>query len=69
MPRPGPRRKLVGFKASDELIQLADERAKAEGLLSERGEPNRSELIRIGLIYALDHMPVGWRPDPERNPR
>jgi hypothetical protein len=60
MPRPGPRRKMVGVKLSDEELAAVEARARAEGLVW-AGEPNASEMIRIACAY-LQHMPEGWRP-------
>jgi hypothetical protein len=65
MPRHGERRKMVGFKADADSIKDMDARALAEGLVHRDGKALRSELIRIGLIYALRHMPAGWRPDTD----
>lgn len=63
MPRQGPRRTMVGIRLLDEQIEQLDWRANEEGLVTKAGEPNRSELIRIYLDYAREHMPAGWRPD------
>ena len=62
MPRPGPRRPMVGFKLDEDLIAEVDKRAQEEDLIGPKGEPNRSEWIRFALSYSLDHMPRGWRP-------
>ncbi|MFF0817654.1 hypothetical protein ACFYVR_21180 [Rhodococcus sp. NPDC003318] len=62
MPRPGPVRPLVGVKMDADRIELYDEQAVREGLLMKSGRPNRSELIRIKLAFADEHMPAGWRP-------
>jgi hypothetical protein len=63
MPRPGPRRPLVAFKLDQEAIERVDARALAEGMTIRGGEPNRSELIRLAVEYALAEMPAGWRPE------
>lgn len=62
MPRPGPVRPLVGVKMDANQIQEYDQQAAHEGLLMKSGKPNRSELIRIKLAFADEHMPSGWRP-------
>jgi hypothetical protein len=62
MPRTNTRKKMIGFKAGDSMIDDVDERARAEGLFSRRGVPARSEMLRLAVLY-LDHMPAGWRPD------
>lgn len=62
MPRPGPVRPLVGVKMDAHQIEMYDKQAESEGLLMKSGKPNRSELIRIKLAFADEHMPVGWRP-------
>jgi hypothetical protein len=62
MPRPGPRRRLVGTKLSDAEVAPVKRRAIAEGLTIRGGEPNCSEMIRIMVAYSLEHMPHGWRP-------
>ncbi|MFC9966353.1 hypothetical protein ACFVH4_19160 [Nocardia ignorata] len=48
---------------ADEQIEALDDRAVAEDLLTKAGEPNRSELLRIMIEYATEHMPDGWRPE------
>lgn len=55
MPRTGPRRENVVFRMGAAGIEHLDKRAEDEGL-------NRSEMVRIALIYALSRMPKGWRP-------
>lgn len=62
MPWPGPRRTLVGTKMDAETIAALDARAEDEDLMLPRGEPNRSELVRLLVDYGLKHMPKGWRP-------
>ncbi|MFI6433566.1 hypothetical protein ACWFRB_01825 [Rhodococcus sp. NPDC055112] len=62
MPRPGPVRPLVGVKMDAVRIEEYDAQAQQEGLLMKSGKPNRSELIRIKLAFADEHMPNGWRP-------
>jgi hypothetical protein len=61
MPRPGPRRPLVALRLSEQGIEWLDQRARDEGL-TQGDEPNRSEMIRLALAYAQQHMPRGWRP-------
>lgn len=48
-----------------EGLARIDRRALDEGLTIRRGEPNRSEMIRLATAYGLAHMPAGWRPDSE----
>lgn len=62
MPRTGPRRELVAVRMLPAAIEHLDQRAAAEELYDERGNPNRSELIRLMIGYAEQHMPQGWRP-------
>ncbi|HEX5347831.1 MAG TPA: CopG family transcriptional regulator [Pseudonocardiaceae bacterium] len=59
MPRPGPRRPLVAIRLSDEGRDHIDK------LAAERGA-NRSEMIRVMLAYASQHMPANWQPRKER---
>jgi hypothetical protein len=68
MPRPGPRRPIVALRLSEAGIRHVDERALEEGLTIRGGEPNRSEMARLMLTYAAQHMPKGWRPTGERSP-
>jgi hypothetical protein len=60
--RTGPRRRLVGFRLTDQAILWLDDRAKEEGLVRDDGQPNRSELMRRLFAYAAANMPKGWRP-------
>lgn len=62
MPRTGPRRPLLAVKLSQEGIGYIDQRALDEGFTIRGGEPNRSEMVRLMLAYASQHMPKGWRP-------
>lgn len=55
MPRPGPRRPLLGVKAKAEAIAYIDTLAEQAGV-------TRSEMVRWMLAYASAHMPKGWRP-------
>lgn len=41
---------------------LIDQTALAEGVVRRDGGPNRSEMVRIMLAYAIKHRPKGWRP-------
>lgn len=59
MPRPGPRRPLVNFRLAEDTIAAVDQRARDEGLLDGKGEPNRSEMLRRMVDYALTRMPPG----------
>lgn len=66
MPRPGPRRELVAVRMLPTAIEYLDQRALDEGFAktSPAGEvtAQRSEIVRLMLAYAKQHMPVGWRP-------
>jgi hypothetical protein len=63
MPRPGPRRPLVNFRLDEPTITAVDTRATTERLVDRHGDPNRSEILRRLVGYALHHMPAGWTPD------
>lgn len=65
MPRTGPRRGMVAFKATDDEVAEYDRQALAEGFVIRNGEPNRSELIRLWLAYARQNIPQGWRPEAD----
>lgn len=56
MPRPGPRRRLVNARLSDEDTSAMQARADGEA------GGNRSEMARRLLAYGLEHMPRGWTP-------
>lgn len=56
MPRPGPRRPLIAFRYGQEDIDRIGQRAATEDV-------DRSEMIRLMLAYAQQHMPQGWRPE------
>lgn len=43
-------------------VERIDERAAGENLRDVQGRPNRSEMIRVMVAYAEQHMPEGWRP-------
>lgn len=62
MPRAGPRRPLAYFRISQAGLDRLDARARDEGLIKRDGEPNRSDMIRTLLAYAVWKMPKGWRP-------
>lgn len=53
---------MVGVKLNEDGIRHIDQRALDEGFTIRNGEPNRSEMIRLMLAYASQHMPKGWRP-------
>jgi hypothetical protein len=52
----------VNFLLSRAGTAAVDQRARDEGLLKDDGQPNRSEMLRILLAYAMWKMPKGWRP-------
>ncbi|MBF6074277.1 hypothetical protein [Nocardia beijingensis] len=54
---------MIGLRVTEEEITALDEQAVDEGLVTKAGDPNRSELIRIMVEYARQHMPAGWRPE------
>lgn len=58
MPRPGPRRPLVNFRADPATVTEVDTRAAQTGLVDRHGNPNRSEMLRRLVDYALRHMPL-----------
>jgi|1185.fasta_scaffold1509581_1 hypothetical protein len=67
MPRSGPdgpgtRRPYVAFKLDPAQPAAIAQRALSEGLTIRNGEPNRSEMGRLLIAYALENMPKGWRP-------
>lgn len=55
-------RRSVNFLASWAAVDAIEQLARDEGIVDEDGEPNRSEMIRILLAYAVRHRPKGWRP-------
>lgn len=62
MPTGRKDRRPVNFRATNEAVARLDRMAADEGLFTEHGEPNRSEMIRLLLAYALRHWTKGWRP-------
>ncbi len=58
----GKERQPVYFRASKPAIRTLEQLAADEGVLDQHGRPNRSEMIRILLAYAVRHRPKGWRP-------
>lgn len=61
MPRPGPRRRPLMVKISDAARERITARAAKRGLMW-GGKPNESEMARIMLAYAEQHMPENWQP-------
>ncbi|WP_328344839.1 hypothetical protein [Micromonospora sp. NBC_00421] len=55
-------RRSVHFLASWAAVDAIEQRARDEGIVDEDGEPNRSEMIRMLLAYALRNWQKGWRP-------
>ncbi len=55
-------RRGVNFLASWQAVNVIEQLARDEGIVDEDGEPNRSEMIRILLAYALRNWKKGWRP-------
>lgn len=51
------------FRVSPAGDTWIDERAAAEGFVTRKGKPNRSEIIRLALA-SLAERPTGWRPKP-----
>jgi hypothetical protein len=62
MPRAGPRRPLAFFRLSQNGLDYIDQLATEEGMTKPDGTPNRSEMIRNLLAYAVRKRPKGWRP-------
>ncbi len=58
----GPRRPQVAVRLSTEGVAHLDYLARARGLVKPNGDPNRSEMIRVLLAYAVRKMPSGWTP-------
>jgi hypothetical protein len=55
-------RRPVNFRATYAAVNTIDQMARDEGIVDEDGAPNRSEMIRLLLTYALRHWKKGWRP-------
>lgn len=55
-------RRSINFRASWRAVDVIEQLARDEGVVDEGGEPNRSEMIRILLAYALRNWKRGWRP-------
>lgn len=55
MPRPGPAKKVVTVRLSEQGTDWLDTEARKRAL-------DRSSLIRLCLQYAARHMPKGWKP-------
>ncbi len=62
MPRMGPRRTAISIRLADSGLQAVDRRARDEVPLKGDGDPNRSEMARRLMAYAITHMPAGWKP-------
>lgn len=50
------------FRASWGAGDAIDQLARDERVVDTDGEPNRSEMIRFLLAFALRHWRKGWRP-------
>lgn len=55
-------RRSVHFLASWNAVAVIEQLARDEGVVDDGGEPNRSEMIRILLAYAVRNWKRGWRP-------
>jgi hypothetical protein len=53
---------MISFKEAVEMIAAIDQMARAEGLLRQGGEPNRSEMARLLVRRGMQDWPTGWRP-------
>lgn len=53
----------VAVRFTLEQIDQLDWQAIDERLITPSGEPNRSDLIRLLIVYARGNMPEGWRPE------
>lgn len=62
MPTGAQARRPVEFRTSVAAVEHLDELALTEGFVHSDGRPNRSDMIRNMLQYALRHRPKGWRP-------
>lgn len=60
MPRPGPRKPLLGVRVSVEGIKRLDARA-ARATELEGTQVNRSEMVRRMLRYAEHNMPERYK--------
>lgn len=63
MPRPNLGRRPVQVRLTPEEIDSLDWRANEERLVTNAGDPNRSDLVRVLIAYGLASMPPGWRPE------
>jgi hypothetical protein len=61
--RPKPARWLVAFRLARSAVEHIDNLAREEGVVYRDGRPNRSEMLRILLAYAVRHRPRGTRPN------
>lgn len=62
VPPTKPTRWLIAFRLARTAIDYIDQLAKEEGVVYRNGRPNRSEMIRNLLAYAVRHRPKGWTP-------
>ncbi len=62
MPRSGPRRTAVSIRFAEGGLAEVDRRAREEVPLKGNCEPNRSEMARRLLAYAITRMPKGLKP-------
>jgi len=53
---------MVAVRISSAGIAEVDRLAAEAGLFKGNGEPNRSEMVRRLLAYAVRHMPPQWKP-------
>lgn len=52
----------VVFRLARSAIEYIDRLAVEEGVVLRDGKPNRSEMIRLLLAFALRNWKRGWRP-------
>lgn len=62
VPPAKPARWLVAFRMARTAVEYVDNLARQEGVLDAKGRPNRSEMLRILLAYAVRNWRKGWRP-------
>ncbi|MFY1686473.1 hypothetical protein [Plantactinospora sp. WMMB782] len=55
-------RRNVNTRMSWTAVGVIDDLARTEDVREADGRPNRSEMIRILLAFALRHWKRGWRP-------
>lgn len=62
VPPAKPVRWLVAFRMARAAVEYVDNLATQEGIVDASGPPNRSEMLRILLSFAVRNWKRGWRP-------